>query len=91
MGRPAGSKNKPKVIKMLDLQVKEGKKKVRKPRAVKPKIDWEVLAKQLQQALAKEIQENDKLKAELSQANRALVQMSGIIQYLEGKRGNNSI
>lgn len=55
------------------------------------KINWEVLAKQLQQALAKEIQENDKLKADLGQANRALIQMSGIIQYLEGKRGNSTV
>jgi hypothetical protein len=44
--------------------------KPRKPRT--PKIDWEKLAKNLQQALATEIKENDSLKEELDVARGAL-------------------
>lgn len=85
MALPKGSKNKPKTITITA----KGEVKQRKPRA--EKINWEVLAKQLQQALASEIKENDGLKKQLAEANRALVQMSGIIQYLEGKRGHNPV
>ena len=44
--------------------------KPRKPRT--PKVDWERLAKNLQQALATEIKENDSLKEELDVARGAL-------------------
>jgi hypothetical protein len=44
--------------------------KPRKPRV--PKVDWEKLAKNLQQALATEIKENDSLKEELDVARGAL-------------------
>jgi hypothetical protein len=41
-------------------------RKARKPRKPRvPKVDWEKLAKNLQQALATEIKENDSLKEEL--------------------------
>lgn len=83
MGRPKGSKNK-----TVTITANSELKPVKAP---KKKIDWETLAKQLQQGLAAEIRENDDLKKQLADANRALVQMSGIIQYLEGKRGHNSI
>lgn len=85
MARPKGSKNKTVTI----TATSTGEVKQRKPRA--EKINWEVLAKQLQQALASEIKDNDGLKKQLAEANRALVQMSGIIQYLEGKRGHNPV
>ena len=72
MGRPAGSKNKPKRVLLnraqVELAQREGikleqlaediKKSQRKPRAVKVKVDWEKLAKNLQAALASEIKEN---------------------------------
>ena len=45
-------------------------RKPRKPRI--PKVDWEKLAKNLQQALAAEIKENDSLKKELDVARGAL-------------------
>jgi hypothetical protein len=45
-------------------------RKPRKPRV--PKVDWEKLAKNLQQALATEIKENDSLKEELDVARGAL-------------------
>lgn len=50
MARPKGSKNKKKTP---TLNVEEFK------------VDWEVLAKRLQQALASEIKENDELKKEV--------------------------
>lgn len=58
-------------------------KKPRKPRA--PKVDWEKLAKQLQQALAMEIKENDELKTKLKVAETTVVQFGAIVSYLEGK------
>jgi folylpolyglutamate synthase/dihydropteroate synthase len=87
MARPKGSTNKPKVVKITkveaDLANKLGitteqfaKEKLklnrtpRKPRVAK--VDWEKLAKQLQQALAAEIKENDSLKEELDVARGAL-------------------
>jgi hypothetical protein len=48
-------------------------RKARKPRTPRvPKVDWERLAKNLQQALATEIKENDSLKEELDIARGAL-------------------
>jgi hypothetical protein len=48
-------------------------RKARKPRTPRvPKVDWEKLAKNLQQALATEIKENDSLKEELDVARGAL-------------------
>ena len=105
MGRPAGSKNKPKRVLLnraqVELAQREGikleklaediKKSQRKPRAVKKKIDWEVLAKQLQQALASEIKENDGLKKEVERLRISIVKMGGVIEFLEIKRGNNPV
>lgn len=50
-----------------------------------PAVDWEKLAKQLQQALAMEIKENDELKSKVKVAETTVVQLGGIISYLEGK------
>lgn len=58
---------------------------------VQQKINWEVLAKQLQQALAAEIKENDGLKKEIERLRISVVKMGGVIEFLEIKRGNNSI
>ena len=72
-GRPLGSKNKPKVVRLTKAQVdlakkvgvsveqfaKERVKLDRKPRA--KKFDWERLAKQLQSALKDEFVENENL------------------------------
>lgn len=71
---------------------KEKVKMQRKPRKLrKIKVDWEKLAKQLQQALAMEIKENDAFKKQLGEANTTIVKLQGIIEYLEIKRGHNSI
>jgi hypothetical protein len=64
-------------------------KKPTKP--TKEKINWEVLAKQLQQALAKEIKENDQLRSYNSQLITQGIKLLGAIEYLENKRGNNPV
>jgi len=77
-GRPLGSKNKPKVVRLTKAQVnlakkvgvsveqfaKERAKLDRKPRA--KKFDWERLAKQLQSALKDEFIENENLAKKVS-------------------------
>jgi hypothetical protein len=62
-------------------------RKPRKPRT--PKVDWEKLAKQLQQALAAEIKENDGLREYNTQLITQGIKLLGTIEYLESKRGNN--
>lgn len=63
----------------------------KKPRKVpvKAKIDWEVLAKNLQQALAAEIKENDMLRENNTKLITQSVKLLGAIEYLENARGNN--
>lgn len=123
-GRPAGSKNKPKVVSLYASQIEFAKKfgitpeqlakekikmerKHRKPR--KPEINWEKLARELQSALRDEIgsstklqDENKNLKLQLDaeklitsdltrETNRQrdnMLEMRGIIHYLEGKLEN---
>lgn len=55
------------------------------------KINWEVLAKQLQQALAKEIKENDQLRENNTQLITQGIKLLGAIEYLESKRGHNPV
>ena len=45
-------------------------------------IDWEVLAKQLQQALAAEIKENDMLRNNNTQLLTQNIKLLGAIEYL---------
>lgn len=54
-------------------------------------IDWEVLAKQLQQALAKEIKENDELRNLNANLVTQSIKLLGAIEYLENKRGHNPV
>lgn len=67
-------------------------KKTNKPskRTQRP-INWEVLAKQLQQALAKEIKENDELRNHNTQLITQGIKLLGAIEYLENKRGHNPV
>lgn len=46
-------------------------------------VDWEKLCGQLQEALAKEMKENQDLDKELADAQIEVIQASGIIKYLE--------
>ena len=64
-------------------------KKPTKP--TKSKIDWEALAKNLQQALAKEIKENDQLREQNTQLITQGIKLLGAIEYLEKSRGHHSI
>jgi hypothetical protein len=48
-------------------------------------VDWEKLCGQLQEALAKEMKENEKLDEDLAQAQLEVIQASGIIKYLEAR------
>lgn len=52
-------------------------------------IDWEALAKNLQQALASEIKENDMLRENNTKLITQGIKLLGAIEYLENKRGNN--
>lgn len=79
MGRPKGSKNK-----TITITASE-------PKPKKQKVNWEVLAKQLQQALASEIKENDGLKKEVERLRISVIKMGGVIEFLEIKRGNNPV
>jgi hypothetical protein len=54
-------------------------------------VDWEVLAKHLQQALAKEIKENDELRNRNTQLITQGIKLLGAIEYLESKRGHNPV
>ena len=54
-------------------------------------IDWEALAKNLQQALAKEIKENDQLREQNTQLITQGIKLLGAIEYLEKSRGHHSI
>lgn len=49
----------------------------------KDKVNWEKLCKQLQEALAKEMKENQDLDERLTDAQIEVIQASGIIKYLE--------
>ena len=63
MARTKGSKNKPKLLNATEILAKK---------MAKPKVDWETLAKRLQQALASEIKESDALKKEVDALNAVL-------------------
>ena len=64
MARTKGSKNKPKLLNETEIQVAK--------KMAKPKVDWETLAKRLQQALASEIKESDDLKKEIDALNAVM-------------------
>jgi hypothetical protein len=97
MSRTPGAKDKKprktavKKIMTLNAEVNPAEKvKARKPRTLRlPKIDWEKLAKQLQQALAAEIKENDELRSKNAELMTQGIKLLGAIEYLELKRGNN--
>ena len=50
-----------------------------------PAVNWERLAKQLQEALAKEILENQKLTKELEEISMIAIKNAGVVDYLETK------
>jgi cell division protein FtsB len=54
-------------------------------------IDWHDLAKKLQVALEKQVDENEQLEEEIEDLNNKILDQLAVIEYLEKKNGNNSI
>jgi hypothetical protein len=51
----------------------------------KQSVNWEKLCKQLQEALAKEMRENQNLQQKLSEATLIALKNAGVVDYLEEK------
>ena len=51
----------------------------------KQSVNWEKLCGQLQQALAAEMRENQRLSEKLSQATLIALKTAGVVDYLEEK------
>jgi len=51
-------------------------------------IDWEALAKNLQLALEREIDDTEQLQKKVDQLSANLLKLMGVIEYLELKNGN---
>ena len=78
--------------------VKKTTETKKRGRAAKIPVDWEALAKNLQKALEKEIDEHEFLQKKhdilLDRADRitaALFKAQGVIEYLEEKNGNDPV
>ena len=56
-----------------------------------PETDWHDLAKKLQVALEKQVDENQQLEEEIEDLNNKILDQLAVIEYLEKKNGNNSI
>lgn len=54
-------------------------------------IDWETLARNLQEALAKEMKKNEVLESHNLALTKHTYKLEGVIEYLESKRGNDSV
>ena len=53
--------------------------------------DWHDLAKKLQQALEKQVDENELLEEEIEELNHRIMKQFAVIEYLEKRNGNDSI
>ena len=53
--------------------------------------DWHDLAKKLQAALERQVDENEQLEEEIEDLNQTIMKQLAVIEYLEKKNGNNSI
>ena len=51
-------------------------------------VDWEALAKNLQLALEKEMDETEQLEKKIDNLAANVLKFVGVINYLEGKIGN---
>jgi hypothetical protein len=51
-------------------------------------VDWEALAKNLQIALEREIDDNERLEKQKDQLSANVLKLMGVIEYLELKNGN---
>lgn len=101
-GRPKGSKNKPKVIKMLEVQVKEGRKraKANQPKQnvdsfsetlkewdrMENEVDFKDLCQKLQEALAKSYVEAEELERMIAYWRGEVAARDIIIRYWENRK-----
>ena len=51
-------------------------------------IDWEALAKNLQLALEREIDDGEQLQKKVNMLSETVLKLMGVIEYLELKNGN---
>jgi hypothetical protein len=51
-------------------------------------VDWEALAKNLQIALEREIDDGEQLQKKVDQLSANVLKLMGVIEYLEIKNGN---
>jgi len=54
-------------------------------------VDWEALAKNLQIALEREIDDNEQLQKEKDALQSNVLKLIGVIEYLELKNGNHKL
>jgi cell division protein FtsB len=54
-------------------------------------VDWHDLAKKLQAALERQVDENEQLEEEIEDLNNKILDQFAVIEYLEKRNGNNSI
>lgn len=101
-GRPKGSKNKPKIIKMLEVQVEEGRKraKANQPESnvdsfsetlkewdrMENEVDFKDLCQKLQEALAKSYCDYEQLEKNIAVLRDEIVYRDVIIRYLENRK-----
>ncbi len=65
------------------------KKQRGRPRKIPEQVvDWEALAKNLQLALEREIDDNEHLNKEKDRLSETILKLFGVIHYLESKIGN---
>ena len=53
--------------------------------------DWHDLAKKLQAALERQVDENEQLEEEIEDLNQTIMKQLAVIEYLEKKNGYDSI
>ena len=51
-------------------------------------VDWEALAKNLQLALEREIDDGEQLQKKVDQLSANVLKLMGVVEYLERKIGN---
>jgi hypothetical protein len=54
-------------------------------------IDWEALAKNLQLALEREVDDTEQLQKKVDQLSANVLKLMGIVEYLEMKIGNSKL
>jgi hypothetical protein len=60
-----------------------------RPRKIQEQVvDWEALAKNLQLALEREVDDTEQLQKKVDQLSANVLKLMGIVEYLEMKIGN---